>query len=102
MTFPFLCCVCLWGVHLVHHVLPVLDEGQRSPAAVRVLGEVERGGGSPQVQLPERLPDGHLGLGATVQVLLTPQRATDTSIKVIKHSETLSVKRHVASVHFRR
>lgn len=64
-------CVCVWclGVHLVNHVLPVLDEGQRAPAAVCVLGEVERSRGSPQVQLPQRLPDGHLSLGATVQVL---------------------------------
>lgn len=69
----FLCClylcVCCLGVHLVNHILPVLDEGQRAPAAVCVLGEVECSRRSPQIQLPQRLPDGYLSLGATVQVL---------------------------------
>lgn len=57
--------------HLVDHVSPVPDDTQRSSLTVRVIRQAEAGPSGPQFQLTQGFTDGDLGLGTTVQILLT-------------------------------
>ncbi len=66
--------------HLVDHVLPVLDDAQRAALTVRVVGQGETRAGAPQLQLPQSLADGDLGLSATVQILKPLLRVFMTQI----------------------